>query len=108
MEPGRILCRSVDADAGRQRHYILSCLLSAKSEVGKMRRKGGGSKRARTKEALSEGASERDDSIENRWCARINQYGELARFPEANYQRSPSQSRLFLLSVLTMLGGLNG
>ena len=59
-----------------------------------MRQKEGGRKRASEsgERALSGGVEggERDDSIENRWCARINQYGALARTKRTRKQQARS------------------
>ena len=90
MEPGRILC-SAGGDSGIILVFFLvssvrpSVRPSVGRKVGSRKNAEKGKEEASSEQSTEEGgekergrASERDDSIENRWCARINQYGAEA------------------------------
>ena len=84
MEPGRILC-SAGGDSGIIFFLVSSVRPSVGRKVGSRKNAEKGKEEASSEQSTEEGgekergrASERDDSIENRWCARINQYGAEA------------------------------
>ena len=97
MEPGRILC-SAGGDSGIILVFFLVSSVrpsvrprpSVGRKVGSRKNAEKGKEEASSEQSTEEGgekergrarASERDDSIENRWCARINQYGAEALPP---------------------------